>query len=197
MTPDAFAAKRYLIVPGFLEPGLTTYLWQYLRMKAVYGLIARHDRSVPGAISRYGDEAFEALLETVRPRVEALTGLGLHPAFSYVRVYRRGDLLKRHRDRRACEITVSINLGQIPDAPWPLHIQGETGDADAAVLMPGDGLIYRGIEMFHWRDSYEGEQCGQVFLHYVDRAGPHAKRKYDGRERLMMPRDAGGETHIA
>jgi hypothetical protein len=193
---DTFAENGYLVMPGLLEPVLAAYLWQYLRMKGVYGLITHRDRAVPKAMSAYSDEAFEALLETVRPRIEVATGLSLHAAFSYVRLYRRGDTLRRHRDRPACEVTVSINLGQIPDVPWALHVSAKKDDAGhAAMLMPGDGLIYRGIEMFHWRDSYEGQQLGQVFLHYVDRNGPHAEHKYDRRARLMLPRKGNYEPH--
>ena len=188
-TPALFAEKRYVVVPNLLAADTAAFLWQYLRMKAVYGLITRHDRAVPNAVSAYSDEAFEALLETMRPRIEAATGLSLHPSFSYVRLYRRGDSLRRHRDRPSCEVTCSVNLGQIPDVPWPLQIAPKEGEGDAARLMPGDGLIYRGIEMFHWRDAYEGEQCGQVFLHYVDRNGPHAAQKYDTRPRLMLRKD--------
>jgi hypothetical protein len=195
-TPAAFAEKGYIILPGLVAQETAAFLWQYLRMKAVYGLIARHDRAVPSAVSAYGDGAFEALLETARPRVEAATGLALHPSFSYVRLYRRGDALRRHRDRPSCEVSISINLGQIPDAPWPIHIAGK-GDEAEALLMPGDALLYRGIEMSHWRDAYEGEQLGQAFLHYVDRNGPHAALKYDGRERLMMRRDGKVEPHEA
>jgi hypothetical protein len=61
------------------------------------------------------------------------------------------------------------------------------GLVDAALLQPGDALLYRGHDCFHWRDAYAGQQLAQVFLHYVDRNGPHAAEKFDGRESLMRP----------
>src|SRR6516164_9305935 len=38
---------------------------------------------------------------------------------SYLRLYKRGDVLKRHRDRTACEISLSLNIGQRTAEPWP------------------------------------------------------------------------------
>jgi hypothetical protein len=58
----------------------------------------------------------------------------------------------------------------------------------AAELRPGDALLYRGMELFHWRDAYRGEALVQVFLHYVDRDGPHTEQKFDGRSSLMRLR---------
>ena len=53
------------------------------------------------------------------------------------------------------------------------------------MLSPGDGLLYRGIDVFHWREPFQGNRLVQVFLHYVDRNGPHADQKFDGRITLM------------
>ena len=55
-------------------------------------------------------------------------------------------------------------------------------------LEPGDMLIYSGCELEHWRDEFEGELCGQVFLHYNDMSNPKWKdNAYDGRPHLGLP----------
>lgn len=118
---------------------------------------------------------FDGLLEYLRPRVQKHCGLRLLPTYSYFRMYKRGDVLQRHRDRPACEISVTLNIGQKPLDPWPIYLQGD-GEPHGAELKPGDGLLYRGIDLFHWRDAYSGEALVQVFLHYVDRDGPHATK---------------------
>ena len=132
----------------------------------------------------YGDPAFDGLLEYLRCSVQDYCGLRLLPTYSYFRMYKRGDVLARHRDRPACEISVTLNIGQKPLEPWPIHVQGE-GEPRSVELKPGDGLLYRGTELLHWRDAYQGEALVQVFLHYVDRDGPHAGQKFDGRPSLM------------
>ncbi|HEX2761640.1 MAG TPA: hypothetical protein VHM27_14045, partial [Rhizomicrobium sp.] len=100
---------------------------------------------------------------------------------SFARVYKHGDVLSPHRDRNACEISISLNLGQQPDEPWPLYLRGHDNSVFAAILRPGDALMYRGIELSHWREAYQGEKLAQAFLHYVDRNGPHAGERFDRR----------------
>ncbi|MBO0716964.1 MAG: hypothetical protein J2P55_06475, partial [Rhizobiales bacterium] len=154
-------------------------------------LLTVGDSQVPNTPAGYGDSTFDGLLEYLRPRIEESSGLSLLPTYSYFRLYKRGDALPRHRDRPACEISVSLNIGQKPSDPWPLFVESDR-ESYAALLNPGDGLLYRGIDLFHWREAYRGEALGQVFLHYVDRDGPHADQKFDGRPTLM--RSEAGRT---
>jgi hypothetical protein len=181
--PATFSQERYLVIPQLLDPALCSFFWSYSHTKFASRLL-RSDPQVPTTPSDYGDPAFDGLLEYLRPRVQDHSGLRLLPTYSYFRLYKRGDVLRRHRDRPACEISVTLNIGQKPLDPWPIYVQGD-GEPHGAELKPGDGLLYRGIELFHWRDAYRGEALVQVFLHYVDRDGPHADQKFDGRPSLM------------
>ena len=45
------------------------------------------------------------------PDMEKATGLKLYPAYTYARIYKKGDILKRHKDRFSCEISTTMNLG--------------------------------------------------------------------------------------
>lgn len=185
--PDAdvetFRRRGFLLIPHLLEPALAAFLWSYAHTKFASFLMSA-DSQVPKTPAAYGDPAFDGLLEFLRTRVEEHSGLRLLPTYSYFRLYKHGDVLKRHRDRKACEISVTVNLGQQPAQPWPIWVESER-ETDSALLMPGDGLLYRGIDLFHWRDAYDGEKLVQVFLHYVDRDGPHADQKFDKRPTLM------------
>jgi hypothetical protein len=52
----------------------------------------------------------------------------------------------------------------------------------------GDMLVYSGCELEHWREPFEGNICGQVFLHYNHVNGPFAeKNKFDKRPMLGLP----------
>jgi hypothetical protein len=51
-------------------------------------------------------------------------------------------------------------------------------------------MIYKGLEVPHWREPLAGERQLQVFLHYVRQDGPHAVHRYDGRTRLGAPPSA-------
>ena len=47
-------------------------------------------------------------------------------AYTYARIYKKGDELKRHKDRFSCEISTTMNLG---GDDWPIYLEpsGEVG----------------------------------------------------------------------
>ncbi len=182
-----FGRQGYVVLPRLIEPALADFLWSYVHTKFGSMLVTSSDRAVPNTPAAYGDPTFDGLLEFLRPRIETSAGLALYPTYSYLRLYKRGDVLRRHRDRPACEISVTLNLGQIPAEPWPIYVERDARPYPAS-LSPGDALLYRGCDCFHWRQGYQGARLAQVFLHYVDRNGPHADQKYDGRMTLMRPK---------
>ena len=145
------------------------------------------DDQCPLSESIYGDEILDKLLEDVKPVIEKGTGLNLIPTYSYARKYAPGDELKPHLDRAACEISATLTLGFEGDV-WPIHVSKDDkieNDVGEIKLAVGDMVIYRGMEINHWREPYkEGKWQCQVFLHYVDADGPHKDLKYDGREKL-------------
>ena len=50
-------------------------------------------------------------------------------------------------------------------------------------------LVYSGCELEHWREPFEGDNCGQVFLHYNNLDGPNAASNlFDGRPKLGVPK---------
>jgi hypothetical protein len=113
---------------------------------------------------------------------------------------KKGDKLKKHKDRSSCEISTTLNLG---GDPWPIYLD-PTG-ADTVIdelneihkpicpvgievnLNPGEMLIYRGCMLEHWRKPFEGEICSQVFLHYNDANGSYKNNLFDNRPMLGLP----------
>ena len=184
---DQFARHGYAVIPRLTEPALTKFLWNYIHTKFACGMLFWGDKLVPNTPTAYGDAATEGLLEHVQPRIEAITGCALLPTYSYLRLYKMGDDLRSHRDRPACQFSISLNIGQVPDAPWPIFVESEGGWHEAR-LSPGDALLYRGLDLFHRREPYAGRQCAQVFLHFVDANGPYADEKFDRRATLMLPK---------
>ena len=74
---------------------------------------------------------------------------------------------------------------------WPIFLEpsGQENKKGVRVdLGAGDMLIYKGCELEHWREPFQGYDCGQVFMHYNDEDGPFAdKNKWDGRPMLGLP----------
>ena len=161
------------------------------------------DAQVPNTYSHYADHVMETLLMKVLPVMKRETDLELIPTYSYARVYKKGDILHRHKDRPSCEISTTIHLG---GNPWPIFIDGTgannilSGRETTTIVKPnapegtkvildvGDMLVYSGCELEHWRVPLEGDMCAQVFLHYNHINGPFAeKNKFDKRPMLGVP----------
>ena len=115
--------------------------------------------------------SFLELLCAKNMEVANLIGEMVFPTYAYSRIYKNGNVLKRHVDRSACEISFSIHLQG--DKEWPIYMEKPTGEAVGVVLKPGDAVLYLGCDTPHWRDAYGGEEYGQVFLHYVLSNGKH------------------------
>ncbi len=139
----------------------------------------REDTST--AYSMYGNLIFEDLLDVLTYRLSEILKLDLIPTYSFFSLYKKGNELKKHIDREACEISMSLCLGYEPiNSKWPIHIDDQSID-----LEPGDAVIYQGKEMTHWREPFSGDYQAQGFLHWNDKNGPYGdKYKYDGRKYL-------------
>ena len=206
---------KYHVIKNALSFELANFIFNYFLLKRdAVDFMYKHnitydngmfgtwtDQQVPNTYSHYSDMVMETLMMKVLPKMQQETGLQLIPTYSYARLYKKGDILKRHKDRPSCEISTTINLG---GDPWPIFIDGTgsnnvvdeyknihkpTAPKGTKVLLEvGDMLVYSGCELEHWREPFEGNICGQVFLHYNHVNGPFAdKNKFDGRPKLGLP----------
>jgi hypothetical protein len=116
-TARTFREKRYLFVKGLVPRVVLYYL------KVYYDIQFKNDRFVndtqcPLSLSLGADPGLDAVLEWLRPEVSRLVGLELAPTYSFTRRYVKGDVLARHQDRPACEISVTVSI-QIPKRARP------------------------------------------------------------------------------
>jgi hypothetical protein len=198
-----FDKQNYTIIKQALEPDIAKFLFNYFMMKrqvvktfidtkyiSAYNFDHGQfgDVQVPQSYSVYGDIAMETLLLKTQSVMEKQTGLNLIPTYSYARAYENGDILDRHKDRYSCEISTTMNLG---GDLWPIFLE-PSGEKDKEgikiTLEPGDMLVYKGDKCEHWRESFKGQNCVQVFLHYnnADMTGAETNM-YDTRPHLGLP----------
>ena len=184
-----FEENRYVVVRGFLDPTLANLLSEYLSKKArslevqymidpttvypdITGRLPGQDEQVPSSYSWYGDPMMDTLLEQSTTFISEYTRKSLYPTYSYCRYYVNNAELVKHRDRPECQYSTTIFLG---GDPWPIFFKDVNG-ADVKVDMaPGDMVIYSGCDLWHWRETFKGETCSQVFLHYGDINDPIGK----------------------
>lgn len=127
------------------------------------------DHQVENSHSVYNYGPFFNFLENKTAEIEKHTELKLLPVCCYSRVYKTGNVLKKHKDRPGCEVSMTLHLGG--DTEWPIWVETPNNESVSVILEPGDALIYLGHRANHWRDSYSGSEYIQVFLHYVDANG--------------------------
>ncbi|MBP6010768.1 MAG: hypothetical protein KBA31_00955 [Alphaproteobacteria bacterium] len=186
MNPE-YREKGYLIVERLISAELASFLSTQFHMIRQVDSLGRGDDLVPSSYAIYGAIPFETLMSNLCGRISELTGLLLVPTYSYGRIYDRGATLAKHRDRPACENSITLALGYDGDEPWPIHLLDKNGHEVVAKLKPGDGMIYRGCECAHWRDKFvTGTWQAQVFLHYVEKGGPNAAEEFDRRPALGL-----------
>ena len=200
-----FKKKKYTVIRQAISKDLASFVANYFMMqKQVYdtcrnaryispfeniiGHYEGKDEQIPETYSQYSNIAMETLMLKCQPKMEEVTGLKLYPAYTYARIYKKGDELKRHKDRFSCEISTTMNLA---GNDWPIYLEpsGETGKKGIKVdLKQGDMLVYSGCELEHWRNKFKGKECVQVFLHYNNRKTPGSKdNMFDKRPHLGLP----------
>ncbi|MFZ2403636.1 MAG: hypothetical protein WAW41_00755 [Methylobacter sp.] len=172
---NEFQKNGYLYVPALID---TSAYLSFFKKLVELGRGDSNDQQVPGSRGFYKEILFEKLLEQLLPKIEFHTGHELFKTYSYARQYEMGNKLKPHIDRKACEITATLALG-VEDDIWPIWVEDRSKAPHSFLLQPGDALIFRGMELQHWREENKHGPCSQVFLHYVDRNGPYAYCKDD------------------
>ncbi len=206
MNDMSFKKNKYAVIRKVISEDLAIFIANYFRMQKQVHDTCKHTRyfspfenilgeyedkktgQIPNTYSHYANIVMETLLLKCQPDMEKATGLKLYPAYTYARIYKKGDELKRHKDRFSCEISTTMNLG---GDDWPIYVEpsGEKNKKGIKVdLKKGDMLIYSGCDLEHWREKFKGEECVQVFLHYNNRKTPGAKENmFDKRPHLGLP----------
>ena len=210
-----FTKNHFIVIKEAIDPKIANFVYNYFLMKRQVAKTffdqryispfttewgVWNDTQVPNTYSHYADIAMETLLLAVQPKMEKETGLKLNPTYSYARIYKKGDVLHRHKDRFSCEISTTLNLG---GDEWPIYIENKknvgipddkkgitaksNNKGSKVILKPGDMLVYKGMILEHWREVFLGEDCAQVFLHYNNVESPNAdKNMFDGRPHLGL-----------
>jgi hypothetical protein len=182
-----FQREGYAVHRGVLPKPMLDFIAAEYQMMLANKRLRYNDGQVEHGYAAYGLIQSETLMQMLLPFAEEKSGYRLFPTYSYGRVYVTGAELTRHKDRPSCEISLSVMISQTGDRPWPLFFETKSGEARGLELQPGDLVMYRGMELTHWREPFQGETQLQLFLHYVRQDGPHAEHKFDKRARLGAP----------
>ena len=161
------------------------------------------ENQVNGSVARYWHPQYRKIHSEIRLILEQVIGRKLYNTYYYDRFYFPGQELKKHTDRPACEISVSIHVSTNIKESWPIWIKTPDTFEDSTMknlissgenkfidLDAGDGMVYKGCERPHWRDPMPGLlessisknknlYYHQIFFHYVLQDGIRAHHAWD------------------
>lgn len=164
--------NNYLVIQNFIDKDDIDFMLNEIKETERLGLLnLDHTGAVENSISAMNSICATELLCQKSAEVSQILGEIVLPTYSFTRIYKNNGLLKRHSDRGACEISITLHLEG--DKSWPFGIENKkTGEDTLIDLNPGDAIIYFGCIAPHFRKGrYNGRGYIQVFLHYVRSRG--------------------------
>lgn len=210
MHPD-FKKNGYLVARNFFDNTTVALMQTYFDLQ--YRLIKFNkengigiekselgpDKDVAATYCFYSDCLLESIHLYYGQKVCDIMQMSLSPTYTYARIYEKGDSLYAHRDRLACEISMSCPILISGEAPSTLFISNykeprestedriapqeieKRGDYTEIDLYPGDVVFYSGCDRYHWRRPLEDDFLVQCFLHFVDPYGKNKEWVFDKR----------------
>ena len=154
------------------------------------------DDQVEKSFSRYRYPAYKPAYDVIKENLEKDLGVELFPTYYFERFYYAGSDLKRHTDRGACEISVTLQISSNTD-PWPIYFKKPDGSESCAIMNNGDAVLYKGCKIEHWRDKLKSRYNKyqryfrrlmkkgddtyhhQIFFHYVSAQGENVHHAFD------------------
>src|SRR5262245_20057799 len=169
-----FRTQGYAVVRDLIQPVHIGALRRYYRALVASGRLPRGDSQVAQRHRLHSEPVGMFFHSQLTSLVSRIAGEAVKPSYVYFSSYPSGSDLPRHVDRPQCEFSISLLVDYSPEPKgpcgWPLFLEhpdlpGGTVSADLGL---GDGLMYRGRHLVHYRNRLpEGHQSSSVFLHYV------------------------------
>lgn len=189
---DFFEKNGYVILKDVLPKEQCDTLVKHMFKLFEEGKTVKDDQC-PLSDAVYGDPIFDNLLQKFAEPLSKNLGKKLLPTYTYARIYRPGEVLKKHKDRPACEISTTLTLGYDATNSWPIFM--DEHKEIPVIMEAGEMVAYRGCDIVHWRPAFKGNWHVQVFFHYVDANGPHKDHYKDGREKFGVQKHSNVELN--
>ena len=159
--------NNYLVIDNFITEEKAKELYSYFKEQAAKNPQAFvDDPYCPKSLAVYNLRLFLELLIDKIPFMSEVLEEPMFPTYSYARIYANQAVLTKHKDRDHCEVSVTLHLDS-DGTEWPIWFTKPNGEQVSYNLKSGQAVIYLGIISEHWRNAFQGQEYGQVFLHYV------------------------------
>ncbi len=166
-----FREKNYTPLGDLIHPFNLAALRRYYRHAIRRGAIWLGDEQSALRYVAHNEPVARYFHHQIAKAVAEIVGEPVKPSYVYLASYVSGAELKRHTDREQCEFSVTLCLDFSPEpalaTPWPIRLDTSAGTVTAYQAL-GDGLVYRGTKVPHYRDALaRGYTSTSLFFHYV------------------------------
>ncbi|MBK8812983.1 MAG: hypothetical protein IPN69_19945 [Acidobacteria bacterium] len=191
----AHAKDKYAIVRQCLPKVQMAAMRRYYRQYVEQGFMP-FDDSQSMRFYQHNEPLARFFHRNLTTLMSLVVGHEVIPSYVYAGAYVEGADLKPHVDRAQCEFSISFQVDYLPESddhisPWALFLKhpgvdlegafdirseefpagNQIDDPNTAVyLKSGDGLVYRGRELVHYRYPLpKGHRSISLFFHYVSK----------------------------
>jgi hypothetical protein len=172
---DFFRREHYVLLESILPAEQCAAVGEYFRRLQNAGFMLLDDGQVERRYGVYRDPLTVYLHRQLAFAISRATGEKVIPSYVYAANYIEDAVLKPHTDRPQCEFTMSMQIAYAPalkpreKSPWALCLDDLRENRVESYLACGDGLIYKGCELVHYRDALpKNHQSTSIFFHYVN-----------------------------
>ena len=165
-------SKQYATIRRIIHPLQLAALRSYFRALDEKGFL---DQETLGGVTTrhvaHNEEVARFIHNQISPLVNEIAPEPVKPSYCYLSVYKSGAYLPKHIDRAQCAWNLSLLIDTEPEMfeadAWPIFLEVD-GEAVKVQLEMGDGVLYRGTRIPHWRDPLpQGQMATLIFFHFV------------------------------
>ena len=178
-TAQNFIDTGCCLIRKILDKDLCNFLSTQIELDSI-NLHKKSATQVAGSIELYNTEASQIANNLLLAKIKDFIHLDkLFSTYSFYRKYYKYQQLEKHSDRPECEISLSVCLGMSDKTkPWPIYFENTALDTVfSAVPNIGDGVLYLGMALPHWREKCEQNWVKQAFFHY----SPNRELEFDSK----------------
>ena len=192
---ERFGSDKYVVIEKVFPPEQMSAMRRYYRQYVDQGFMPFGDNQVKRRFRQHNEPFASFLHGQLAKLVEMIVGEPIKPSYVFAASYKEGAELAPRTDREQCEYSISFQVDYEPEppahlSPWALCIESlptELKAEDHAIhftleelererkvspkeiyLRSGDGLIYKGRELIHYRHELPaGHRSTSLFFHFV------------------------------
>ncbi|MEP6900775.1 MAG: hypothetical protein ABJA66_03435 [Actinomycetota bacterium] len=188
-----YQQSKYVVLRELLPAAQMTAMRRFYRQYVNHGFMPFNDLQ-SNRYYQHNEPLARHFHQNLAGLMSLVIGEEVVPSYVYAASYIDQADLMPHTDRAQCEFSISFQVDYFPEpenhlSPWGLFLmppgfsadgafvydaknfpaKSETEDKNTAVyLRSGDGLIYKGRELVHYRYALpDGHQSTSLFFHYV------------------------------